>query len=327
MKDSMQARCEQFIRSRDRIKETFGWENSYLYPLCAAVFTLHDKEADGDVLKSCVEVLKRQTGVFSNFRSMVKLPVASIMAVSKEPEGVLARTLQVYGLLKETFLSSCYLPVAAVAIAQLAQEREFESIAVRTRALYKQMKAEHPMLTSGEDSAFAALLSLSRKTDEQLISAMEKCYEILKPGFFSGNAVQSLSHVLALGEGREEEKCSKTLALYDRLKERGCKYGTSYELPTLGVLALSDGEVSEIVRDMAEVDGYLAGQKGFGAFGIGKRQRLMYAGMLVQGEYLEKNTLQTAAINGTLSLIIAQQASMCAAVAATAAASSSSSSS
>ena len=59
MKDSMQARCEQFIRSRDRIKETFGWENSYLYPLCAAVFTLHDKEADGDVLKSCVEVLKR----------------------------------------------------------------------------------------------------------------------------------------------------------------------------------------------------------------------------------------------------------------------------
>ena len=249
------------------------------------------------------------------------------MAVSKEPEGVLARTLQVYGLLKETFLSSCYLPVAAVAIAQLAQEREFESIAGRTRALYKQMKAEHPMLTSGEDSAFAALLSLSRKTDEQLISAMEKCYEILKPGFFSGNAVQSLSHVLALGEGREEEKCSKTLALYDRLKERGCKYGTSYELPTLGVLALSDGEVSEIVRDMAEVDGYLAGQKGFGAFGIGKRQRLMYAGMLVQGEYLEKNTLQTAAINGTLSLIIAQQASMCAAVAATAAASSSSSSS
>ena len=78
---------------------------------------------------------------------------------------------------------------------------------------------------------------------------------------------------------------------------------------------------------MAEVDGYLAGQKGFGAFGIGKRQRLMYAGMLVQGEYLEKNTLQTAAINGTLSLIIAQQVSMCAAVAATAAASSSSSSS
>ena len=53
----------------------------------------------------------------------------------------------------------------------------------------------------------------------------------------------------------------------------------------------------------------------------------MYAGMLVQAEYLERNTLQTAAINGTISMIVAQQAAMCAAVAAAAAASSSSSSS
>ena len=95
----------------------------------------------------------------------------------------------------------------------------------------------------------------------------------------------------------------------------------------LGVLALSEGDVRDIVSDMMEADDFLAGQKGFGAFGVGKRQRLMYAGMLVQAEYLERNTLQTAAINGTISMIVAQQAAMCAAVAAAAAASSSSSSS
>ena len=327
MKDSIQTRCEQFIRNRDRIKENFGWENAYLYPLCAAIFTLNEKEAEGSLLKNCVGILKQQTGVFSGFRSIIKLPVVSIMAVSEEPDAALARTLRVYELLKENFMASHYLPVAAVAIAQLAEEQNYEYIARRTKEIYKEMKANHPMLTSGEDSAFAALLSLSQKPNEQLITGMEQCYEILKPNFFSGNAVQSLSQVLALGDGMAAEKCSKTLALFDRLKERGYKYGTSYELPTLGVLALSEGDVRDIVSDMMEADDFLAGQKGFGAFGVGKRQRLMYAGMLVQAEYLERNTLQTAAINGPISMIVAQQAAMCAAVAAAAAASSSSSSS
>ena len=42
----------------------------------------------------------------------------------------------------------------------------------------------------------------------------------------------------------------------------------------------------------------------------------MYTGMLVQGEYVKTGSLETAAINGTISMIVAQQAAMCAAVAA-----------
>lgn len=138
----------------------------------------------------------------------------------------------------------------------------------------------------------------------------------MKPQFFSGNAVQSLSHVLALGDGRAEEKCSRTLLLYDRLKERGYKYGTDYELPTLGVLALSEGDLMEIVTEMTDTDDFLAKQKGLGNWSIGRKQRLMYTGMLVQGEYVKAGSLETAAINGTISMIVAQQAAMCAAVAA-----------
>ena len=73
-------------------------------------------------------------------------------------------------------MASHYLPVAAVAIAQLAEEQNYEYIARRTKEIYKEMKANHPMLTSGEDSAFAALLSLSQKPNEQLITGMEQCY-------------------------------------------------------------------------------------------------------------------------------------------------------
>ena len=60
---------------------------------------------------------------------------------------------------------------------------------------------------------------------------------------------------------------------------------------------------------------------------IGRKQRLMYTGMLVQGEYVKAGSLETAAINGTISMIVAQQAAMCAAVAASTAAAASNSSS
>ena len=53
----------------------------------------------------------------------------------------------------------------------------------------------------------------------------------------------------------------------------------------------------------------------------------MYTGMLVQGEYVKTDGLETAAINGTISMIVAQQAAMCAAVAASTAAAASNSSS
>lgn len=87
-------------------------------------------------------------------------------------------------------------------------------------------------------------------------------------------------------EGRKKNAAG-TLLLYDRLKERGYKYGTDYELPTLGVLAVSESDLMEIVTEMTDTDDFLAKQKGLGNWSIGRKQRLMYTGMLVQGEYVK----------------------------------------
>lgn len=184
------------------------------------------------------------------------------------------------------------------------------------------MKAEHPFLTSSEDSALCALLSLSEQPDDVLLRDSEECYRILKPHFFSANAVQSLSHVLALCDGYAESKCERTMELFNKLKLSGYKYGTDYELPTLGILATSGGSLDSIVADIVEINTWLASQKGFGFFSsISTKQRLMYAGILAQKEYYQNDTMQNAAINGTISLIIAQEVAMCVAISASASAS------
>lgn len=328
MRETLSAICENFIDNRDRIKGAFGWESAYIYPVCAAVFTDRRQRADAERMKYCRDILKENTGLFSNFRGTVKLVMISMMAADGSPEEKLRKSLQIYDSLREHFFSSQYLPVASMAIAEVAPESRYGEIAGRTRHIYDLMKSEHPFLTSGEDSVFAALLALSDLTDEQVVQETEDCYRILKPEFFSGNAVQSLSHVLALGEGSAEEKCSRVMELYRGLRERGYRYGTDYELATLGVLALLPAELSRVMEDIMEVDDFLARQKGYGIMGVGRKQRLMHAGMLVSGDYIGESgnlMMNSAAVGGTLCLIAAQQAAVCAAVVASSAAASSSS--
>lgn len=330
MRDTLSALCGSFIENRDVIRESFVWENTYLFPVCAAIFMDKRRKADREHMKRCREILAEETGIFSNFRGAVKLPMISMMAVDQDPANKLAKALNVYSELKSHFFSSEYLPVASMIIADMAESCQYGEIAARTRRIYELMKREHPFLTSGEDSVFAALLSFSDLSDEEIVKETELCYSLLKPEFFSGNAVQSLSHVLALGGGNAKEQCARVKELYLDLKSRGCKYGTDYELATLGVLAMLPEKTDSLAADIAEVDGFLADQKGYGFFGIGRKQRLMHAAMIVSSDYTKDAgdyAMNTAAIGGTISMIAAQQAAMCAAIAASGAAAASSSNS
>ncbi|MGN0324073.1 MAG: DUF4003 family protein [Oliverpabstia sp.] len=328
MRTSLATLCGNFIENRDIVKSVFSWESSYLYPVCAAIFTDKRMKADPARLEYCKNLLKAQTGVFSNFRSTAKLAMISMLAVDKEPEEKLRKALGVYDELKGYFWGSQYLPVASMIIANMVEPVRYQEVTARTRHIYDLMKSEHPFLTSSEDSVFAAMLALSSLTDEQIVEETEKCYRLIKPEFFSGNAVQSLSHVLALGEGRAEDKCRATIELFCNLKARGYKYGTDYELATLGILALLPTDSDTIMTDIMEVDDFLSTQKGYGFFGIGRKQRIMHAGMIVASDYTgQSDAMHTAAIGGTISLIAAQQAAMCAAIAASSAAAASAGSS
>lgn len=326
MRASLSGLCSRFIENRDIVKSTFPWDSAYIHPVCAAIITDKGMRADQDRLKNCRDLLKDQTGVFSNFRSTAKIAMIAMLSVNQNPSGLLANSLRVHDQLKEHFWGSAYLPVAAMILADTLPAARYEEAAARTRRIYDRMKAEHPFLTSGEDSVFAAMLALSAKSDEAIVTETESCYQLLKPEFFSSNAVQSLSHVLALCDGPAEQKCRATTNLFQALKSNGRKYGTGYELATLGVLATLPAETNTIVADLAEVDDFLSAQKGYGLFGLDRKQRLMHAGMIVTSDYLKNDrTMSTAAIHGTISLIAAQQAAMCAAIAASSAAASSSS--
>ncbi len=318
MRESLQALCDSYIENRKVIKSVFRWDSAYLYPVCAAIFTDKRQVARPERLKECQALLKSKVGIFSNFRSTAMIAMIAMLAVDENPADKLDKALEIYSLLKEHFRTSQYLPLAAMLLTDTVKPTQYSELAARTRHIYNWMKSEHPFLTTSEDAVFAAMLALSDRSDEEIVAETEACYHLLRTDFASHNAVQALSHVLALSDGRAKDKCSATAKLFHALKSSKHKYGTTYELATLGVLATLPAAQHAIIEDLIAVDDFLATQKGYGVFGLGKKQRLMHAGMIVTSDYIAKtDPLHTAALGSAISLIAAQQAAICAAVVAT----------
>ncbi|MBQ4522222.1 MAG: DUF4003 domain-containing protein [Lachnospiraceae bacterium] len=322
MRDSLALLCQNFIENRNTIKSAFGWDSEYIYPVCASIFIDKGQKVDVGKMKRCEKVLNSKTGVFSDFRGDGKLAMISMLALSENPEEKLNQAMQIHGMLKKQRISSQCLSITAITIANMTEPEKYEEIVSRTGSIYQRMKREHPFLTSGEDSVFAALLVLTNQSEEQILNKTEQCYKMLKSKFFSGNAVQSVSHVLALAEGKPEEECVKLKVLFDEMAKKGYRYGTDYELAVLAVLSLQSEDVPKMIEDIKAVDGFLAGKSGYGLFGLGRKQRLMHAGMIVSTEYSGQNdnsVMNSTAISGTVAMIAAQQAAMCAVIASTAA--------
>ena len=62
MRSSLAALCGRFIENRDRIKSGFGWEYSYIYPVCAEIFADKRQEVSVERMKECWALLKEKNG-------------------------------------------------------------------------------------------------------------------------------------------------------------------------------------------------------------------------------------------------------------------------
>ena len=309
--------CERFIANRDVVKEVFRWESGYVIPVSAAC--LGREAADEERLRAAAALLKRETGAFSPFRGFARPVVAAMLSLEADPEACLTEALRMYEALRERFSSSSYLPLAAMSLSRLSTD--YADTARRAREVYDCMKADHFFLTSSEDSVFAALMALSARTPAEAEREAEACYDRLRRTFSASNGLQSLSHVLALGEGRGEDKCDRVVSLYEALRRTGLRFGRNLELPVLGALSLLTEEIDAIAAELGEADEYLARQKGYGVFGPGTSARHMHAALILmnaaapeQGDDLGR----TAA--GLAGVYAAQQAAILAACAASSAA-------
>ena len=310
-----------FIENRDIIKKAIKLESSYIYPVAANVFCAAGVKADADRLSTCKDIIKKNAGFASYLKGDVLPVFTAKLSVSADPEAMFENVMNMYGILKNHFSRSEYLALLAALLAEKTSTEEADRIAARGRAIYDKMKKEHPFLTSSEDNVMAGFMAFSEKSDQQLIDEAEQCYDLLRKKFSDKNAVQTVSHILAMTNGSPEYKVNRLCRMFDMLADAGYKFGKHYELSTLAAVSIIEADEKELVDNIIDIDSQLSGQKGYGVLSLDKKTRLMHAAMLTADLYGDSENTQAAVSASALAMIAAEEAAICAAIVATTAAS------
>lgn len=324
MKDSLRIKCDLFADNYKEMYKKFKWNYSTNTRLGALLYAMEDKAADICAIEDCKDMIKENTGIFSQFKDTTYFMTSVMLSLREEPEAMLKGAISIYDdMKKEGFHASPYLVLAALSIALQKEPLEYQRIILTAKAFYDSMKEEHRFITSADDYGFAAMLAMTDKPVNLTVLEMENCYRILKENFSYSNAVQSLSHVLVFSEEEAQAKCSRVVELYQALKNRKCKFGSGMELSFLGVISLLKEDTFKLAEEIAETNEYLKGKKGFGYWSISATERIMYGAALVCDDYLtdiKKNTLELTLANNIAGILLAQQMAMMAAASSGAAA-------
>lgn len=312
MNINLESKCKLLVNNRDTIHETFRWDSGNMMLAGSSFFVGLNLEADADRLKICEKILKQKSGLFSPYRGNIKIPLLCKMAVAENPEQYFRDVDSIVEQMKPLkWIETDYKILAAMTLRDHLDMDDISCAAEKMIALYQSMKENHPWLTGGEDVPFAAILAVSGMDTEALITEMENCYKELTKIFRDKNAVQSLSHILAIDRMDTKIKCKKVKDMFDILKENRHKYGTGSELTVLGTLSMLELTAEQAAGEIMEADDYLKSQKGFGSFTMGDTVRRMYAALMVMDTHMPPAShSHESLVNSMLAIVIAMEVCM-----------------
>ena len=289
-----------FIKNYEALKEVKSFKYSgMLQYSCALAFTNKNTVVNKLLLEDSLEIIKNNTGVFSNFRGNCQFYIASLLCFESNREIAFKSILEIYEKLKkEKFTNDTYLPFVAAIIYQNKEKMDTDTIISKMKYVYDFMKSKHPFLTSSNDYSKAALIAINSKDLDKDLDYIEKCYEYFnKNGFSKSDNLQSLSHIMCFNS-KEDVKvsCDKVLKLKDTFKSKDLKmywYGD----PLIGAISLLNIEEDKIANEVSQVSEYLKDKKGFGNFVLGKDNRNMISCNIVASSYEESLVLESNANN------------------------------
>lgn len=108
------------------------------------------------------------------------------------------------------------------------------------------MREAHPVITDDRDMAFAVIVALSERDDDELMADAEECYQLLGKVYKLTEGRQSMAHVLSLSPLSPAQKVARVGELRAAFKAHKISIGwtTSHEYVVLALLALDDRPVN-----------------------------------------------------------------------------------
>lgn len=328
MNTRIENRLDIFADYTMQLGKVLKWDYKLSHMLCSMLYTNEERILDANRIKEMREYIKKNTGIFSSFKGTTLPIIATMLSLDENPESLFTKTQILYDKMKQqNFRGSEYLTIAAMQVAKIKTESEYNRIINRMKEFYDRLRKIHPFLTSTDDYIYVAMVAMTDIDLELAIRRVVTIEDRLRPTLGGGNDMQALALVLLLADNDDDELCNKVLQLYKCLKDKKYKLRYNGTMSTLGVLAMTSNDMNLIAEELVNGAEYLKDKKGFGAFSISKVQRAMFSANFVALQYvgdMKNNLLEGTISNNITNIIIAQQmATVAATMAATSAAASS----
>ncbi|MGG7178772.1 DUF4003 family protein [Clostridium paraputrificum] len=324
-------KAELLINNSRELDMAGGIFTQNAFRKCSALsLTLRGEIADASRVNEAIKIIKNNTSVLSNFRGNNLFTTAVTISFYEDMEGSLREINIVYEKLKNLFFTNQYLILASIVIFNAKDRMNIDEAVKNTRVVYDYMKKNHRFLTGQEDISAAAMIAVTSTNIEEALKEIEEYYVALKyKGFWAGNNLQSLSHILPLFSGEVDEKVNKVVKIEEALRKNKVPL-KNYSLPLLAIASVVAENPDDFAREVREVSEKIKLEKGFGSFSLGSLIRNMIAVGVVASDYVErlddtdKEKLINTTNNVTLTIQIAIQIAAASAATAAAAASASS---
>lgn len=146
------SRLHLLVRNSNNLENV---KSSYLagvFKRCSALtLTLKNLEADVEKINICIDIIKSNSSIFSNFRGNNLLTTAVNLSIQDNPEESFKEIIEIYEKLKYHFLNNQFLVLASQIIYNYRNDKNTDEIIVNTRRAYDLMKKNHLFLTGQED--------------------------------------------------------------------------------------------------------------------------------------------------------------------------------
>lgn len=331
----MNEKINLFLENNKALEDVKGSWGMYGFQIksSALTCTMKNQRVDTDRINLALDIIKKNTSMFSNFRGINKLTTAITISFEDDMEYSLKEIISIYDKLKDEFFTNEYLVMAAQVIFNARYRVNVDDSVRNTRVAYDYMKKHHRFLTGQEDIANAAIIATTSANLEETFNEIEESYQYLKDNRISySNNIQSLSHILSLINLPSIQKCDEVLAMNSIMKEKNVSL-KDYFIPMLGIITFLADNKEDFAMNIADVSMNLKKEKGFGNFALGSNFRNMISATLVSIDYLDtldNNIKENIIINTNniaLTVAIAMQTAVLISSAAAASAAAASSSS
>ncbi|GGM19483.1 hypothetical protein GCM10011351_01640 [Paraliobacillus quinghaiensis] len=299
------------------LKKKLKWKvsNNQINMMVAATYVVNNHPFELKQFMQTADYIKSKVGLFSSLNSQQRFTISAMLDVRfTDPKDKFNQVLECYDLLKSNgFKKGPFTYIAALVLLQGDEDEDKGQKAEKAYRMYKKMRSDHPILTSSGDYPLAVLLANREGEVDSITAHVEYFYQTLdKNGFYKGNNLQFLSHILSLDPSIEKnlltERCFEITKIF---QQKGVKTKIG-DYPQIGMLALMDDGIEEIdkIRDVMEQLNEMKEFKWYKDL-----NRMMAFNFVVSEKLADHSIVETGMMTTMETIIQAQQAAMIAATA------------